>query len=182
MLSATKLEDNIYYYTDAYPDPELFLEQVKLIPSWREWLSSGSEVVYGDVVGGAIPLPAYALDTLKKAVYQCVYDYCLKTGNDFGWIPEYYTINRYDNDKYMGPHVDSIDRTIEKSPTISIVVYLNDDYEGGEISFPNQDITLKPKAGSIIVFPSYDPYIHDPKPTTSGDKYMSPVFCFKKAF
>lgn len=34
-------------------------------------------------------------------------------------------------------------------------IFLNDDYEGGELVFPEQDIVLKPKAGSLVFFPGY---------------------------
>lgn len=182
MFSATKLEDNIYYYKNVYSNPEEFLNNVNSSVAWRDWMSSGGEVLYGKVAGGAIPLPIDILNTLKYSVHQCLYDYCLKTGNDFGWVPDFYTVQKYDIDAYMGPHVDSTDRTVAKMPTISIVVYLNDDYEGGELVFPEQGITIKPESGSMVIFPSYPPYYHDPKPVTSGDKYMSPVFCFKEPF
>ena len=74
----------------------------------------------------------------------------------------------------MGPHADSDESS--KSPTISVVFYLNDEYEGGEIHFENQGVTIKPKAGDIVVFPSKLPYLHESKPILSGVKYMSPGF------
>ena len=182
MLTHERLEDNIYYYKNIYDNPILFLEHVKNNVVWRDWVSSDGFSIYGKVSGGHIPLSSEILQVLKNSVNKCLYDYCLKTGSDFGWVPEFYTIQKYNVDAYMGPHVDSTDRTIKNMPTISIVIYLNDDYDGGEICFPNQKISIKPEAGSMIIFPSYEPYIHDPKPVTSGDKYMSPVFCFKEPF
>lgn len=32
---------------------------------------------------------------------------------------------------------------------------LNDDYEGGELLFPDQDGSIRPKAGSMVMFPGY---------------------------
>jgi hypothetical protein len=60
-----------------------------------------------------------------------------------------------------------------------MVMYLNDDYEGGEIDFPDHGISIKPEAGSIVVFSS-EGVLHDPKPTLSGTKYMVPLFFFKR--
>ena len=177
------LENNIYYYKNIYDNPQQFLDKIKnLNISWNDWFSSGGEVLYGQSIGGPVPLPSEILDVLKTSTYKCMYDYCLKTNNNLGFIPDFYTIKKYNTNAYMGPHVDSTDRTISKMPTISIVIYLNDDYEGGEIKFPNQNISIKPEAGSMVIFPSYEPYVHDPQPTISGDKYMSPVFCFKEPF
>lgn len=182
MFDCQILDKNIYYYTNIYDNKIDFFEKIKNELSWREWLSSDSKTLYGMVAGGINVLPEEILLTIKKSVYQCLYDYCLKTGNSFGWVPEYYTINRYNTSAYMGPHVDSTDKTVSKAPTISIVIYINDNYEGGELSFPEQNITIKPEAASMVIFPSYPPYYHDPKPVTSGDKYMSPVFCFREPF
>lgn len=36
----------------------------------------------------------------------------------------------------------------------SSIIYLNDDYMGGEIFFPQSDTLIKPSAGSTIIFPS----------------------------
>lgn len=48
------------------------------------------------------------------------------------------------------PHIDAI----EKEPFIeySAVIYLNDDYEGGEIYFPKQNFEHRPKSLSAIFF------------------------------
>jgi hypothetical protein len=55
--------------------------------------------------------------------------------------------------------------------TVSVVAYLNDNYEGGEIYFPRFDLTIKPKQGDIVVFPSTYVYEHASLPMKSGTKY-----------
>jgi hypothetical protein len=55
--------------------------------------------------------------------------------------------------------------------TVSVVAYLNDDYEGGEIYFPRFDLTIKPKQGDIVVFPSTYVYEHASLPMKGGTKY-----------
>ena len=37
---------------------------------------------------------------------------------------------------------------------VSCLCYLNDDYEGGEIYFPDNDIQIKPSKGSLLIFDS----------------------------
>jgi hypothetical protein len=54
---------------------------------------------------------------------------------------------------------------------ISTVYYLNDDYTGGEINFPRFDITFKPKANQMIVFPSTYVYNHSVSPVIEGQRY-----------
>lgn len=56
------------------------------------------------------------------------------------------------------------------------VIYLNDDYEGGEIYFPDQGIDFKPKAGTVVFFPSNNMFIHGVKEITNGNRYTCPQF------
>lgn len=56
--------------------------------------------------------------------------------------------------------------------TVSAVIYINDDYEGGDLKFPRLDnLVYKPKAGDIAVFPSNYIYEHASLPMVSGTKY-----------
>jgi hypothetical protein len=41
---------------------------------------------------------------------------------------------------------------------MTALVYINDDYEGGELFFPTQHLTYKPEIGSLVIFPSN--YLH----------------------
>lgn len=38
------------------------------------------------------------------------------------------------------------------------LIYINDDYDGGELFFPTQNLTYKPELGSLVIFPSN--YLH----------------------
>ncbi len=59
---------------------------------------------------------------------------------------------------------------------IAGLFYLNDDYEGGELYFPNQQIQFKPKAGGAYFFPGDLNYIHGVTEITSGTRYVIPFF------
>jgi predicted 2-oxoglutarate/Fe(II)-dependent dioxygenase YbiX len=54
---------------------------------------------------------------------------------------------------------------------VSVLVYLNDDYEGGELEFPDWGCTFKPKAGTVIAFPSYIEFSHRVHPVTKGERF-----------
>ena len=60
----------------------------------------------------------------------------------------------------------------ETARSISVLIYLNDDYEGGELEFPNFKIKIKPKSGMVILFPSNYAYAHIAHPVISGEKYV----------
>jgi len=54
---------------------------------------------------------------------------------------------------------------------VTILIYLNDDYEGGELEFPDWGCTFKPKAGTVIAFPSYIEFSHRVHPVTKGERF-----------
>ena len=55
--------------------------------------------------------------------------------------------------------------------TVSLVAYVNDDYDGGELYFRLQDLKIKPKAGDLYIFPSNFMYPHKAMPVHLGTKY-----------
>lgn len=59
---------------------------------------------------------------------------------------------------------------------IAGLFYINDDYEGGELYFPNQGIQFKPQAGSAHFFPGDMNYIHGVTPIEAGIRYVVPFF------
>lgn len=61
----------------------------------------------------------------------------------------------------------------KRSHVCSII--LNDDYEGGELVFPDQDSKIRPRAGSMVLFPGY--YVaHGVSKITKGTRYVIIVF------
>jgi len=66
---------------------------------------------------------------------------------------------------------------------ITCCIYLNDDYDNGEISFKifkndlSYDlINYKPKSGDVLVFPSFSPYFHGVKKALNKEKYFIRLF------
>jgi hypothetical protein len=66
----------------------------------------------------------------------------------------------------LGVHTDEISpdhpqyNPNEKIITHGFVVYINDDYEGGEIYYPQKNISIKPKALSLVMHPGNKEYEH----------------------
>lgn len=55
---------------------------------------------------------------------------------------------------------------------LSVIVALNEDYEGGELIFPRQDFKLKLKAGEAVIFPPYWTHMHlTESPTNNTFRY-----------
>ena len=54
----------------------------------------------------------------------------------------------------------------------SLLLYLSDDFTGGELEFPRCRVTIRPRAGMLVVFPSDNRYVHVAHPVTSGSRHV----------
>lgn len=52
----------------------------------------------------------------------------------------------------------------------SLLIYLNQDFTGGELYFKKFDYTYHPKAGDLVLFPSNHIYMHEARPVRSGQR------------
>jgi hypothetical protein len=90
------------------------------------------------------------------------------------WLPGQLQMPHADKELHDGPD--------EGKPNdfpwydIAGLFYLNDDYEGGELYFPLQNIEFKPKPGGAYFFPGDKNFIHGVKEIKSGTRYVIPFF------
>jgi hypothetical protein len=80
----------------------------------------------------------------------------------------------WETGSYLNTHVDDLGYVTENH--LPIIIYLNDDYEGGEINFETHDICIKPKTGDLVIFPGNMHYAHEVKRIVSGDRYTLPIW------
>jgi len=94
--------------------------------------------------------------------------------------PDYLGLVRWRIHDLQRPHADAENPDGSKHEfhwrKFGCVLYLNDDYEGGEIYFPNQDIELKPKPNTLIFFPGTLEFLHAVREVTSGVRYTLTSF------
>ena len=85
--------------------------------------------------------------------------------------------NQIDLLKYTpgGKYDVHIDHFSSFARHLSVIINLNDDYQGGDLIFTDQKNnvvkTLKLKKGSIVFFPSNFMYPHRIQPITKGTRY-----------
>jgi predicted 2-oxoglutarate/Fe(II)-dependent dioxygenase YbiX len=60
------------------------------------------------------------------------------------------------------------DQHTDPSIRYATIIYLNDNYNGGELFFANKDLEIKPRAGSLVVFPGTDEFNHGVRHVKSG--------------
>ena len=86
---------------------------------------------------------------------------------------------KYEPGGRFDSHADSEHWSPEESRWIrsqdrdySILLYLNEDYQGGAISFPNFNLRIQPTRGMLITFPSDHRFVHAAEPLISGQRYV----------
>lgn len=68
-------------------------------------------------------------------------------------------------------YIQHVDHFKEVPRTLTCVIGLNDDYEGGEFTFFDKELSMKVEKGTILMFPSSFQYPHSVEPVTSGTRY-----------
>jgi hypothetical protein len=68
-------------------------------------------------------------------------------------------------------HCENGDRLTQQR-VAAFTVYLNDDFEAGETEFLYQQRRLKPKKGSVCIFPAAYTHLHRGNPPIGGTKYI----------
>lgn len=227
-MISEKLHEKVYYYKNVVSDPEKLIKLIedteaekysKFITPWEEWSAcSGEMYVYGNhkrikmlkldeilqkCPEDIIEDSKYIFNEIFAGFENVCLDYAEKVNEESKLILMTDTaIKRYEAGTFMGSHFDQQEG--DKRLKYSLVMYLNDDYEGGQISFTIKDgvltstdhaasediddprnkeritFSLKPEAGSVIIFPSEPPYSHTAHLVKSGLKYMVPSFWLNK--
>ena len=113
---------------------------------------------------------------------------------------EQYLINRWREGRDQSPHLDyfyedeaghdydklaknNIPKTfldtfgqMFQTKHYSSLVYLNDDYEGGELYFPEHNFSIKPEVGTLVCLKGDEHSLHGVKKIESGIRYTVSLF------
>ena len=185
--------DKIHYYENVLDKPYALIKDIEetdeilnnnsSITKWKQWQASDDSYNFGyqkminpTIIDETNETLLSINKIIRDAIVMSSKDYAKEHNIDLGYLTPI-SIAKYSTGKEMGSHVDSYEDG--RSPVLSVVLYINDNYDGGELYFKEQDVSIKPSAGSLIAFPSVAPYYHQSMTVTKGIKYMSPGFWYK---
>lgn len=101
-----------------------------------------------------------------------------ETGHTVAWY-ELPLILRYRAGGYYLAHADScaLDPASKtwfkiRDRDLSLLIYLNEDFTGGGLTFVNFNYHFRPKPGDLLVFPSDNRYAHQAETVESGIRYV----------
>lgn len=167
----------IEVYDDVLPNVGDFLSEVLTSDKWqpatiRDMVSTDSSI-RDNFVQWVDPLsfrnPPHVHEFMK-AVWHHVDDYATRFDQSFGGM-EIVNINRYMPGQQYHAHADAGGQNANR--VISALVYLNDDFSGGETKFVHFGESITPKKGRLVIFPSNYAYAHAALPPESGIKYSA---------
>lgn len=85
-------------------------------------------------------------------------------------------LRRLKDGEFMHAHVDGGYPNSKKTIVFGVAMYLNDDFTGGEINYPNLNLSVKPKKASIVIHDAT--LLHKVLPVKSGSRYSITTFVF----
>jgi hypothetical protein len=136
--------------------------QINPYPEYYKNRNGGTAFPYNHTVISLLRKYAVAANIIQQDFFQTEKRVIVTKSFGSAWVPG----------TSGNPHIDAIE--LEPFIEYSSVIYLNDEYEGGEIYFPEKDFEVRPEKYSAIFFPGNDyEYIHGVKEITSGKRYTA---------
>lgn len=174
-MNKTKYFSKFY----AYEHINISLDEILNLEKDTEW-KKAQVVTEGDIKSNASIINSVRdvsiknlkshRDFIDKIVNNYLEDYCNENNIDIKSLElDSYGLLKYDPGQFFGEHTDA---GMDLPRTVSMVIYLNDDYTGGELHFTNFNTTLRFNTNTLILFPSDSEYCHAAQPVISGRKYV----------
>jgi len=91
------------------------------------------------------------------------------------------SLHRHLDKDFMLPHMDWSPEYFKNSVNYlryGLIVYYNDDYDGGSLNYPDLGIVHKPKARSLMIHGGH--ILHGTTRVTGANRYFSTTFVFGK--
>jgi predicted 2-oxoglutarate/Fe(II)-dependent dioxygenase YbiX len=87
-------------------------------------------------------------------------------------------LNRYKNNDFLNYHTDEWINNPKHFVRYGVIIYYNDNYEGGELHYKDLEIIYRPKAGSLILHEGH--MLHGTLPVKSNSVRYSSTFFVKE--
>lgn len=188
------ISPKILYFKSFYKDTKKFLEAIEKAPPWEPWNSRGGQNVFTYGLLKTFHTENYKqiedidqkisskfiINAMKKINLVCGLEYLKHfncSNNELDRLKKSVLTDKitigvkkyFEGGIPLGPHPD----TDLQSPRdeISTTFYPNNNYDGGELNFPDLNLKIKPEAGSVLIYPSK--YLHESFSASKGEKLVS---------
>lgn len=165
------LADELVIFHQSISSSKDLIAQAETLNKWEEnpYLHNR----HGDIQRYEIildKLSSFSRNEIHKNVeaYKKLLGY---SGHAFEKDNKYFSlhISKYVDGGGIGSHRDV--NISEEDGNYTAIIYLNDEYDGGELGFPDLGIEVKPKSGDMLIFPGK--YLHYANESRNGTKYLT---------
>lgn len=176
MYSLTKLTNDIYYFENIIEDYELILDSISV---WKTVINRDKSFSWDTKTLQDRDAP----QSLKDAHYLAKEIWMIDHGLNSSEYPPVPSIVIWKRGVGFGmsPHTDSawteesFDKVAKTHDVfLTVLSYFSKDFEGGEITFPEHNISIKPSPGSILVFRGNK--MHGLNPVSKGIRTVGSQF------
>jgi len=175
---------DIWQFEEALLNPEELVKSLSAMPNWKPYNNDGggstlnAKAIYIDKTN-------YQYKKFIEVFSECINNYTPALNKNISkeHIDSLQFMTRvYFAGSYMSKHYDKYGYLLEDgkptTPIFTSILYLNEDYQGGELFFTKHDLTIKPKAGTLIMFPSFENHLVNK--IISGERYMTQTYVYEK--
>jgi hypothetical protein len=199
-MNHVKLTEDIWFYKNVDPKISELLKRIQDQDNWWEYtngLNPDGTACHSGIRGSATSLwpetdNYYDAINIFKNVFE---DYVEKNKERLSlnitspvennidvkhmpertWMPQKNMIVRkYTEGSFMLPHIDG---GVGIVPSFTALLWFNEDFEGGELEFPDLGLIVKPETGSVLVFPSMSE--HGVKTLISGERFVTSAYLYQ---
>tara|TARA_B100000287_G_C20636094_1_gene781740 strand:+ start:760 stop:1338 length:579 start_codon:yes stop_codon:yes gene_type:complete len=123
--------------------------------------------------------------TIVESIHYRVCTICSKFYDEEVVYPEFSNLVYWGTGMELGAHADNhwVDNPQKEHYTphrdYSAVIYLNNNYVGGETFFVENAYSVEPEVGKLILFTSGKEHIHGVRQVTSGSRYTMALWFTK---
>ena len=165
-MSSIKVFDNLVNKNECNVGIEI-IEQLKQsrqlsrLPDGRGTLQFGADIKIPEIPGYKKGLVVDYVKDIVNKIYEVHSKVKELVVGDI--IFTYYTPG-----SFLKAHRDNYNA--DTNTLYTAVLYLNDDYTGGELEFPESNLKYKPKSGSVVVIDNHE--LHQVNTILEGKRYI----------
>ena len=181
----------VWYLIPTYRKPQVlpnFIsdEEIEHIKKEAETKFSTSTVAEDRIINKTIRDSDTAWLDLEDPIVNRVAQRCVSLTDRPFKNCEMLQVLRYKPGGFYKPHQDTFSDTKGNKRMYTVILALNDDYQGGETEFPNLNKKYKLKKGDALFFDTLDNYelktskaLHGGRPVKSGEKWICNLWVHK---
>ena len=180
-LLSMKDTAKIEFHRANLPDVETALLEAQQKKSNQEFFltrsydSAGNEIAVPSAERGAYQaIPNMGTVPLSVWIYPLVTTYFKQ---HFSVPDSFYAVKTQEVYMWYGAgvglnlHADDGGGPTSYHRMVTVMIYLNSAFSGGEIAFPQHGVKHKPITGDVLIFPGNSAFLHEVEPILSGERY-----------